>query len=106
MPAHRCPTCGTHIEFFRTGHGRRLPFNHYPIPVEEAPYPLGWVTEKRTCRGRPFVVLVPITEVSAAKRANVRHVVLLHLNDQCTRYKDLIEQVTTSTHQGYASRDT
>jgi len=93
MAVIRCPDCRVHIEWMMTRYGRKLPFNHHPVPVEESDGD-GWVPGQWTVRHRTITALAPISHYAAGKRHAVKWVVLVHA---CPEYQARIAEVL---HEG------
>lgn len=90
----RCSRCDTHVEWMWTRYGRRLPFE-LPIPITDPRAEDGWVPGQWYVRGVKRVVLFPLDDSSATRRANIRHVVLPHRCD--AHLADMFTQVMSYT---------
>jgi len=93
MTVLRCPDCRVHIEWMMTRYGRKLPFNHHPVPALETDGQ-GWLPGQWTVRGRTVTALAPIRHYRREKRQAAQWMVLVHA---CPEYLDRIAEVLATS---------
>lgn len=77
MSVVRC-RCGVLIEWLTTGGGKRAPFHHQLLRIDQAPTDTAWTVVTLTKKGERKAVVVPLDNVHGRIRAAIRFVLTRH----------------------------